>query len=148
EAEITALLIAPDRGLAQKFLDTVPQVRAFQILADLKSYPPQQTLEMRVRQLKPSVVLLDLASDAGQAVELIRAVSTITPPVLVVGLHTHNDSQAILQSLRAGASEFLCAPFDVSTQREAIGRLRRLVQPEATVEAEAGHAIAFTSSKP
>ena len=63
EAEIAALLIAPDRDLAQQFLATLPQTRAFQILADLKSYPPQQTLEIRIKQLKPNVVLLDLASD-------------------------------------------------------------------------------------
>ena len=62
EAEITALLIAPNRELAQQFLATLPQTRAFQILADLKSYPPQQTLEIRARQLKPHVVLLDLAT--------------------------------------------------------------------------------------
>jgi pilus assembly protein CpaE len=30
-----------------------------------------------------------------------------------------------------GASEFLYAPFELATQREAIARLRRLVQPEA-----------------
>jgi pilus assembly protein CpaE len=148
EAEITALLIAPDRELAQQFAATIPQTQAFQILADLKSYPPQQTLEIRVRQLKPSVVLLDLATEPGLALELVHSIAAMTPPVLVVGLHTHNDSQAILQSLRAGATEFLAAPFDLATQREAISRLRRLVQPEPQQEAEAGHTIAFASSKP
>ena len=43
--EISALLIAPDRDLAQKFLETLPQTRGFQILADLKNYPPTETLE-------------------------------------------------------------------------------------------------------
>jgi pilus assembly protein CpaE len=148
EAEIAALLIAPNRELAQQFVVTLPQTQAFQILADLKSYPPQQTLEIRVRQLKPNIVLLDLASDPNQALDLVRYISGLTPQVLVVGLHTHNDSQAILQSLRAGASEFLYAPFELATQREAISRLRRLVQPEPQVETEAGHVIAFASSKP
>ena len=35
ETAITALLIAPDRVLAQLFLDTLPQSRSFQVLADL-----------------------------------------------------------------------------------------------------------------
>src|SRR5437868_14520402 len=113
EAEITALLIAPDRDLAQQFLATIPQTRAFQILADLKNYPPQQTLEIRARQLKPNVVLLDLVSDLTAATELVRFIATLNPSIHVVGLHTHNDSSAILQSLRAGASEFLYAPFDL-----------------------------------
>ena len=72
EAEIAALLIAPDRALAQQFLATLPQTRTFQILADLKSYPPQQTLEIRIKQLKPNIVLLDLSSDLNAAVEVIK----------------------------------------------------------------------------
>ena len=138
EAEITALLIAPHRELAQQFLTTLPQTKAFQILADLKSYPPLQTLEIRARQLKPHVVLLDLATDLATAVELIRFMAPLNPPVHVVGLHTQNDSQAILQSLRAGASEFLYAPFELPTQREAIARLRRLVSPEMPGRAAGG----------
>jgi pilus assembly protein CpaE len=147
-AEISALLVAPNREMAALFLGTLPQTQAFQILADLKNYPPPQTLEIRVRQLKPAVVLLDLASDPALALELVRFISALTPPVLVVGLHTHNDSQAILQSLRSGAAEFLYAPFELATQREAVSRLRRLAQPEAPVETEAGRVICFASSKP
>src|SRR5579872_3115294 len=145
EAEIAALLIAPNRELAQQFLATVPQTRAFQIMADLKSYPPQQTLEIRARQLKPQVVLLDLASDLNAATELIRFVTALTPAVHVVGMHTHNDAAAILQSLRAGAIEFLYAPFELATQREAIARLRRLCSPETQTQSEAGHVIGFAS---
>ncbi len=148
EAEIAALLIAPDRAMAQQFLATLPQTRAFQILADLKSYPPQQTLEIRIKQLKPNIVLLDLSSDLMAAVEVVKFVAAMSPPVHVVGLHTQNDSTAILQSLRAGASEFLYAPFELATQREAIARLRRLVQPEAPSQTEAGHVVAMSSSKP
>ena len=148
EGEIAALLIAPDRDLAQQFLDTLPQTRAFQILADLKNYPPHQTLEIRARQLKPQVILLDLASDLGAATELVRSVSALTPPVQVVGLHTHNDPAAILQSLRAGAIEFLYAPFDLATQREAVARLRRLCVTETGPEPETGHVVGFASSKP
>lgn len=148
EAELTALLISPDRELAQQFLEAVAQTRAFQILADLKSYPPQQTLEIRARQLKPNVVLIDLATDLTAATQLVQYSTTLTPPVHVIGLHTRNDAAAILQSLRAGAIEFLYAPFDPSTQREAAARVRRLVVPETPVQAEAGHIIGFTSSKP
>jgi len=148
EPQITALLIAPNRELAQEFLATLPQTQAFQILADLKSYPPAQTLEIRARQLKPNIVLLDLVSDPASATELIRFIAALTPQVHVVGLHAKNDSDAILQSLRAGASEFLSSPFELATQREAIARLRRLCVPETPTESETGRVIAFASSKP
>ncbi len=148
DSQITALLIAPNRDLAQQFVATLPQTRAFQILADLKSYPPLQTLEVRARQLKPSVILLDLASDLAVAIELIRFIAGLQPGVQVVGLHTHNDSDAILQSLRAGATEFLAAPFEPASQRDAIARLRRLCGSEPVTESGAGHVIAFSSAKP
>ncbi len=148
EAELTALLISPNRELAQQFLATIPQTRAFQILADLKSYPPQQTLEIRARQLKPNLILLDLATDLAAATELVKYAASLTPPIQVVGLHTHNDSGALLQSLRAGAIEFLYAPFDLATQRDAVARLRRMIVTEVPVETESGHVIGFASSKP
>ncbi|MEI9811235.1 MAG: P-loop NTPase [Acidobacteriota bacterium] len=148
EPEITAVLIAPDRALATEFLATLPHSRSFQVLADLKSYPPTQTIEMRVRQLRPHVVLLDLATDLEAAVGLIRQLATLDPPVQVVGLHRANDSQAILQSLRAGAVEFLHAPFELATQREAVARLRRLILPDTPGQAAAGKVIAVASSKP
>ena len=148
EPEITAVLIAPDRELAQKFLGTLTGAKSFQILADLKSYPPPQTLEIRARQLKPQAVLIDVASDPGPACELIRFISGLNPPVLAVALHSSNDPQAILNVLRAGASEFLYAPFELAAQNEAVTRLARLVQPEAPDTAEAGRAVAFASSKP
>ena len=148
DSQITALLIAPNRDLAQQFVATLPQTRAFQILADLKSYPPAQTLEIRIRQLKPHAILLDLATDLTVATELIRFITSLTPPVQVVGLDTRNDSDAILQSLRAGATEFLAAPFELASQRDAIARLRRLCGPEAPVSNEAGHIVAFSSAKP
>jgi Flp pilus assembly CpaE family ATPase len=148
DSQITAVLIAPNRDLAQQFVATLPQTRAFQILADLKSYPSAQTLEVRIRQLKPHVILLDLASDLEAASELIHFIAGLKPPVQVVGLHTHNDSDAILQSLRAGATEFLAAPFELASQRDAIARLRRLCGAEAPVDSGAGHVIAFSSAKP
>lgn len=148
EPEITAVLIAPDRELAQKFLNALNGTHYFQILADLKSYPPPQTLEIRARQLKPQAVLIDVASDPVQALDLIRFIAGLNPPVLAVGLDSGSGSQAILNALRAGASEFLYAPFDAAAQGEAVSRLKRLVQPEATETVESGRAVAFASSKP
>lgn len=148
EAPITALLIAPNRELAQELIASLPATRGFQILADLKNYPPANTVEIRLRQLKPEAVLLDLATDLEAALALTRFLAGLTPPVHVVGLHTRSDSQAILQSLRAGATEFLSAPFEAAAQREAITRLRRLCVPEKAVTGDRARVITFSSSKP
>jgi pilus assembly protein CpaE len=146
--ELTALLIAPDRGLADAFLATVSLTHAFQVLSDLKSYPPTQTLDIRVRQLRPDVLLIDLGSNLDTAAELIKFAASLSHAPQIVGLHNQNDSRAILLSLRMGASEFLHAPFDVEVQREAINRLRRLRQPESESLPDPGTVVVFSSAKP
>jgi pilus assembly protein CpaE len=147
-AELTALLIAPDRRLAGQFTGTLPATHSFQVLADLKAYPTEQALDMRLRQFRPAVVLLDLATDFETAASLIRFCAAVRPEVRVVGLHSVNDSEAILRSLRLGATEFLAAPFDPEVQRQAVNRIRRLLGPAAPVEREPGRVALFSSTKP
>src|ERR1700693_3608746 len=145
---LTALSIVPNRELASQFSLAAEHTRAFQILAELKQYPSPQTLDMRLRQTNPDVILLDLATDLDVACELIRSVLALNDPTHVVGLHVRNDSDAILRSLRMGATEFLYAPFDPETQTEAVARLRRLLQPEPADDVQPGTIIAFASAKP
>ncbi|MEZ5399550.1 MAG: AAA family ATPase [Bryobacteraceae bacterium] len=145
---LAALLISPDRDVARQLTATLAESHAFQVLADLNAYPPKNTLEIRLRQLKPDVLLIDVATDAAQALELIRFVGTCKPVVQAVGLHRTNDSQAVVNVLRAGASEFLYQPFDPQEQREAVTRLKRLRQPETESTYELGQVIVFSSAKP
>src|ERR1700716_2702805 len=122
--ELTALLVAPGGELADLFHSAIASSRTFEVLADLKSYPSQQTLEIRLRQLQPDVVLVDLSTDPDVAGELIRAASGMRPAIFVIGLHTHNDSEVILQALRFGANEYMHAPFDWEAQQDAVARVR------------------------
>lgn len=145
-AQITALLISPNRRIADQFLESLGRGRAFEILGDLRTYPAASNLDTRIRQLRPDVLLLDVATDLDVAGELIRAVTSQKPPVHVIGLHTSNDSDAILRSLRYGASEFLYAPFEVSIQEAAISRIQKMLQPAAG-ERESGKVVIFSSAK-
>src|SRR5205809_688309 len=148
QSELTSLVISPNRELAQQFSATLPVTRAFHVLAEMKSYPPVQTLDIRLRQLRPDLVFLDLASDLDLAVELIEFIAGIRPPVFVVGLHFLNDSESILRSLRAGATEFLYSPFDIEMQRQALVRIIRLRKPSNRSETERGRLVVFSSAKP
>lgn len=145
---LTALLVAPDRELAEQFLRSTARTRAMQVVSDLKSYPNAQTLEMRLRQVRPDVMLVDLATSLDAACELIRSATAGGSAVQVIGLHRSNDSEAILRSLRVGASEFLYAPFEVSVQEAAISRIQKLIQPDPPAERESGKVVVFSSMKP
>jgi pilus assembly protein CpaE len=145
---LTALSIIPDRGLGSQFASANERSRSFQILSEFDSYPSQQALEVRLRQTRPDVVLLDLATNLDQACDLIRAIGTLSLQTQIVGLHVRNDSDAILRSLRMGASEFLYAPFDVETQNEALARLHRLLEPTPASQTQPGSIVTFSSAKP
>jgi pilus assembly protein CpaE len=145
---LTALSIVPDRELASQFTASNDRTRSFQIVAELKAYPTNQALEIRLRQVKPDVILLDLATDLDAACELIRSITLLNQQTHIVGLHLHNDSDAILRSLRAGASEFLHAPFEANVHTEAVARINRLLRPEPVGNAQPGTIIAFSSAKP
>jgi pilus assembly protein CpaE len=144
---LTALLIA-DSELSQQFAKAVDHSRAFQIISELKAYPSEQSLEIRLKQLRPDIVVLDVASNLDAACELIRSIASGGSSVQIIGIHRNNDSEAILRALRAGASEFLYSPFDVAVQNEAVARLRRLLQPEEPSLAEPGSITSFASAKP
>lgn len=144
---LTALSIVPDRALGAQLSAAISSTGIFQILSQFSSYPSHQALEIRLRQTKPDVILLDVATDLEVACELIRSVSSLNPHIHIVGLHVRNDSDAVLKSLRMGASEFLYAPFDARIQNEAATRLRRLLEPSPAENIKPGTVIAFASAK-
>ncbi|MBZ5610925.1 MAG: AAA family ATPase [Acidobacteriia bacterium] len=145
---LTALAIVPDRQLAGQFSSAIERSRTFQILSEFESYPQAQALEVRLRQVRPDVVLLDLATDPDVACDLIRGIASLNLQLHIVGLHVRNDSDAILRSLRMGASEFLYAPFDPEIQAAAVARLHRLLEPSPVDEVQPGSIVAFSSAKP
>jgi pilus assembly protein CpaE len=145
---LTTLLISPDRALAMQLDRTLDESRAFQIIADLKEYPAPNALDIRLRQLKPDVVLIDAATNLGSACELIRSCAASQPPVLTVGIHRTNESTTVVKLLRSGAAEFLHSPFNPADQKEAVARLRRLRQPEPDAPQTIGKVIVFTAAKP
>ena len=148
ETPIVALLISPNREVADAFMRAAAPVRLFQVVSDLKTYLSEQVLEMRLRQWKPDVVLLDLSTQIDEACETIRFLLNRNPPVQVVGIHTHQDGKAIVRSLRAGAAEFLWTPFEPEAQKSAYERVVKLRAPVKIEERELGTVIGFASTKP
>jgi pilus assembly protein CpaE len=148
ESALSAFLISPDRELGSQFLRSQQEARAFEVVGELAEYPARNTLEIRLRQIRPEVVVLDVATDLAKALEIIDALSTPPSSTLVVGLHHQNDSGSVISVLRAGAAEFLYHPFDISVQKEALARLRRIRQPEGDQPTELGKVFVFSSAKP
>jgi pilus assembly protein CpaE len=146
-AELTALLICPNRALAQQLTAALGDNKTFNILADVKSYPTPQALDMRVRQLRPDLILLDLSSNLETALGLMPYITSFRPTVHIIGINATSDAEVIMRSLRAGATEFMCSPFDSSTQNTVIARVLRLRENEERTQPERGRLAAFVGAK-
>jgi pilus assembly protein CpaE len=148
DTTLTALLISPNRELAENLTRTLPSAKTFQVIADLRSYPTEQALDLRLRQMAPQVVLVDVMTDLDEACGILQYLASYRPQVHSVGLHMVQDGDSIVRVLRAGATEFLFAPFDEASQREVCGRIARLSQPEEPLERNTATVCAFACTKP
>ena len=70
---------------------------------------------------------------------LLHFVASLRPPIHSVGLHLEQHGESIVRVLRAGATEYLFAPFGELSQREVGDRIARLSQPEEPASAHAAN---------
>lgn len=146
--ELLALLISPDRELAAQFEAAQHPKRHFQFVGHLKNYPDEAALAMRLRQLSPELLIVDVATDPARGCQLIRWAVQATPPLPVVAIHRSHDAETVVRVLREGATEFLHPPFDAATQEQACARILRLQQPAEMEHRRRGKLITFASTKP
>lgn len=146
-AELRALLICPNRPLAQRLRSAIGRGSSFDIADDLPGYPLPSQLEGRLRQVRPQVLIVDLETDIESALALVSAASTSTPPVFVVGIHAEDDANVIIRSLRAGGTEFLSAPFDQDSVHAAVSRIRKLAEAQSREAPIRGKTYGFLGVK-
>jgi pilus assembly protein CpaE len=114
-----AVLIAPQPLVQHAVLESVGGLlQVFESLEPHK-YPGAETMLAR----KPDVCLIDVGSDVDLAMPLIREASEAQIPV--IALHTANEPELILRSLRAGANEFFSVPIAAQAFAEALARISR-----------------------
>ena len=133
-APIQALLVSPDSGLAEGLRDALGSARV-EIKETVSEYPGDRRIDDLVRQHDSEAIFLDVNTDRQAALSLISSIGQLGRKVAVVAVHTTNDPDTILQCLRAGAAEFLSAPFpdaDVGHVLSQILDRRHAVAPGST----------------
>lgn len=145
---VPVLLVSPDRRLAGLFTEAAATAGCFEVLAELNKYGPASMVEIRIRQLRPAAVVVDLATDAAAACEVIRLAGCQEPPVVAVGLDYSGRPEVVMEALRAGACEFVTPPFGAEDQRQAAEAVRRLAAWDQPAQPEAGRILGFADAKP
>jgi len=115
-------------------------------MREFTSYPPnlEDVPQMLTRDF--DVVMVDLDSDPAYALELVKNIC-LNGLATVIVYSEQTDAELLLQSMRAGAREFLTLPFERDTLVEALGRaaaLRSAVRPARRTD---GKLLVFISAK-
>ncbi|MDX2267618.1 MAG: AAA family ATPase [Bryobacter sp.] len=140
------LWTCPSPGVNKAFQalmqSTAPQAH----ILELSVYPPAPALLEILGSQLPDVCLVDLVSDPEQGLQVIREISNINPKMLTVAVIEGQDTDLILRSLRAGASEFLTHPFQTDGWAQCASRLVSK-NPNARGRGKAGKVAAVVPAK-
>jgi pilus assembly protein CpaE len=115
------LIVCPHAALSSRIRSTLRELRIDDV-GYVSEYPQAGTISGVLEHHGRNICLIDVASNAEQALALIAEAA---PSVPVVALNPQNDADLILRCLRRGASEFLADPT-VGQAGEILDRLARL----------------------
>jgi len=73
----------------------------------------------------PDAVILDYKLPDGDGIEVLRKLRQADPDLPVIMLTAHQDTELIVEAMKAGASDYLTKPFDVD---EVVLRITRAVE--------------------
>ncbi|HYJ89027.1 MAG TPA: AAA family ATPase [Pyrinomonadaceae bacterium] len=132
-------------------LDNFKEIRAA-LAADGRSQllaggnDPEQLHEEIVR-LKPAAAIIALGSNAEQSIKFIQRLNVESPSTAVISAAQDASPDLILQSLRAGAREFLRLPISQEELRHIIDRVSEFSAGQVEAPKKKGRMISVFSSK-
>jgi pilus assembly protein CpaE len=101
-----------------------------------------------VARLKPAAAIISLGgSNAEQAIRLIQRLKVECPQIGVVSAARETSADLILQSLRAGAQEFLRVPISTDELRTVLDRIAEFCARQAEAAKKTGRMTAVFSNK-
>jgi pilus assembly protein CpaE len=116
------------------------------IVQEFTEYPSPSGLSDVIGR-KCDVVIVDLDADAEQALNLVESICSTNPFVTVMISSSRNDSDLLIECMRAGARELLTEPLHPSTVAEALVRAYSRVQEVRRQKVVSGKVLVFTGAK-
>jgi pilus assembly protein CpaE len=106
-----------------------------------------EQLHEEVLHLKPAAALICLGPNADQEIRLIQRLKSDCPQTAVISAARETSADRILQSLRAGAQEFLRLPVDGDELRTVLDRIGEFSARQAEAAKKIGRMTAVFSNK-
>jgi pilus assembly protein CpaE len=143
---IAAGIIVQTRELWEELSPSLRDL-SVRTLFELSELPEEWGLFLeRIERTRPDVIILDTSKLRLPLDEVVRRIRSSSPQPMVFALNTTNDPKAILEALRAGASEYLHPPF-AEPFKAAIERLAKARETARTSHRFGGKTLGFVSAK-
>jgi pilus assembly protein CpaE len=136
------LIIAPDEKLPQHLGQAFAAMKSKGTATVVREYPSLGALAKLVHLKRPEAMIMSL-EDPVRAVELIRTLTRSYPTLPVIAAHTVNESDLILEAVRAGAAEYLGPPFEP----ENVARVLDAPPCPRVTPASGGRLLAFVPAR-
>jgi pilus assembly protein CpaE len=106
-----------------------------------------EQLHDEIIRLKPMAAIVSLGPQAEQAIKFIKRLSSELPGTAIISAANNLAPDLLLQSLRAGAREFLQLPISAQELRTVLDRVAEFCAGQAEAPKKKGRMIAVFSSK-
>ncbi len=98
-------------------------------------------------RLKPMAAVITLGANSDQAMKFIKRLGSEAPQTALVAAAHKSAHELLLQSLRAGAREFLQLPIKADELKTVLDRVSEFCQAQADTPKKKGRMVAVFSSK-
>jgi pilus assembly protein CpaE len=138
------VVIDRDTPYRASIRDFLTQLGA-KVVADAENLNSGMSLVLGFR---PDILVLELPAYPDRTLEMIRDLKSNLPELGIIVTSAEASPQLILNSMRAGAQEFLTRPLDSNQLAESVRRLASLIRrPEVVSSKRTGKIITVFSSK-
>jgi pilus assembly protein CpaE len=146
---ISLIVASPDAHFRETVHEHLLNIPEAAVVAEF----PEIALNLYIRVLHElerhptAALVIDLASDAAEALKALERVKQAAPGLYIVASHHQADPEITVGAMRAGAQEFLVQPLKRTELRDAMERLERASRRSTTAGAQLGRIFTFLGAK-
>ena len=144
---LRAILISPDRGLAEQLGAAVGRNNLVGIARAFDRYPADHELPRIIRAHAPQILFVDVDS-LPDALRIAAAIGEAAPGTQIVAFDRACAPNTLLDLMRAGIREFVAVPDSLGELGNALGRVAAALERTPAHIPVTEEVIAFLPAKP
>jgi pilus assembly protein CpaE len=106
-----------------------------------------EQLHQEIIRLKPMAAIISLGANSDQGLNLIKRLGSESPNTALISVAENASTELLLQSLRAGAREFLQLPINAGELKTVLDRVADFCADQVETPKKKGRMVAVFSSK-